>query len=193
MNRNVPLVAKTGLRRTVPLASDTPLARRKGLPWGTGPYAGRLALVAGDAAPVVPLRRNQQRREDTIPPKVRKLVHARDQRWCQHCGGHFSEGGIHQHHRRLKQMGGDPRPHTDCACNLLSLCWTCHDWLHNTPEGRVKAGAEGFIIPNAVKEPGLHSVLLHGELDGGGVEAWLTCEGGPHGRVYEAPDGGEVA
>ena len=103
--------------------------------------------------------------------------------------GFFPEG-IHLHHRRLKQAGGDQRAHANCPCVLVSVCWTCHDWLHNTGEGRVKAEAEGFIIPSAALEPGLHPVLLHGELDGGGQTAWPTCEGG---WVFEAPEGAEAA
>ena len=49
---------------------------------------------------------------------------------------------------------------------------------------------EGFIIPNGSVEPGLHSVMLHGDLDGGGVKAWFMCEGR---REYVGPEGGEVA
>ncbi|HEV2450748.1 MAG TPA: HNH endonuclease signature motif containing protein [Streptosporangiaceae bacterium] len=172
-----------------PFPAGASLTQDQGLSGGTGLRSARLALVDGAGPVVLAPPRWQRQRKDTIPPKVRKLVHARDDRYCQHCGGHFPDGGIHLHHRRLKQNGGDPRPHTDCPCNLISLCWTCHDWLHNTAEGRAKAKRESFIIPNATPEPGLVSVLLHGDLDGEDVQAWLTCAGGPDGRVYVAPAG----
>lgn len=116
-------------------------------------------------------------RRDTIPPKVRKAVHGRDQHWCQHCGGYFPDGGIHLHHRRLKQAGGSSAGHANCACALVSLCWTCHGWFHDTAEGRVKAEAEGFIIPAATAEPWRFSVAVHGESDGSGITAWPNCEG----------------
>jgi hypothetical protein len=160
--------------RTVPLRSAE-LKRTADLKGAPMPGQRKPLKPVSDRRAAMPPKPRQ--RKDTIPPKVRQAVHARDEHWCQHCGGHFPDGGIHLHHRRLKQAGGDKRPHTDESCNLVSVCYLCHDWLHNTAEGRRKAEAEGFIIPNAETEPGLHSILLHGEGDGGGVQAWLTCDG----------------
>ena len=151
------------------------------------PWSRKVPAATGRDA--VAALRTPPRRRDTIPPKVRKAVHGRDQRRCLHCGGWFPDGGIHIHHRRLKQAGGDPRPHTDCACNLVSLCWTCHGWFHDTEAGRAKAEAEGFIIPNVTPEPWRLSVLVHGEDDGSGIKAWPTCEGGRDGWVFTDPAG----
>lgn len=144
-----------------------------------------LSVVVAGGAPVVPLVRRRTR-SDPIPPKVRRDVNRRDGRYCYVDGRHFPEGGIHLHHRRLKQAGGDPRPHAHCACNLVSICWEHHAWIHDTDEGRIFAEAEGLIIPNMVLEPGTISVLAHGEDDGSGVMVWLTCDGR---RMTGTPDG----
>lgn len=172
MNRNVPLL------RNTPLVSRTPLQRS---PWSRP----ALSLVVAGGAPVVPLRKAPARK-DTIPDRVRKAAHRRDCRYCYVDGQWFPEGGIHLHHRRLKQNGGDPRPHTDCTCNLVSICWIHHAWIHDTPKGRAFAEAEGLIIPNVTPWPGALAVRVHGEDEGSGHQAWLTCDG--H-RVDAAPDG----
>lgn len=152
-----------------------------------GPWSRKVPAATESAA--VARLRTPPRRRDTIPPKVRKAVHARDQHQCLHCGGWFPDGGIHLHHRRLKQAGGDPRPHTDDASNLVSLCAPCHMWMHDTEVGRRTALAEGFIIPNSTLEPWRVSVLVHGEQGAGGITAWPTCEGGRDGWVFTDPDG----
>ena len=165
----------------VPLLDDgTPkrssLTRREGLSRGTGFRPVSLALVAGDGAPVVHLRPNRQRRADPISAAVRKLVHARDGRWCILCGGYFPDG-IELHHRRIKGIGGSTAEHAHCCCALVSLCGGpqgCHRYAHlNRPE----AEAEGLIIPRAAEFPFLYSVLVHGRYDAGGQRAWPTCAG----------------
>ena len=114
--------------------------------------------------------------KDTIPLRVRKLVDARDSvdgvRLSVLSG---MAGRLHRHHRRLKQMGGDTRPHTDCPCNVILLDEGEHYWAHTI--GRVDAEAEGLIVPSAVLFPGAASVLVHGEGDAGGAEMWPTCDG----------------
>jgi hypothetical protein len=115
-------------------------------------------------------------RKDTIPPKVRGQVDTRDShdgaRLCVLCG---FPGELHRHHRRLKGIGGDKRAHTDCACNIVTLCEGCHYWAHVI--GRYSAEAEGFIVSGAELLPGSVSVLVHSEGDASGTQAWPTCDG----------------
>jgi hypothetical protein len=113
---------------------------------------------------------------DTIPPSVRRRVNARDQ-WCMRCG---SPGALHQHHRRLKQQGGDQRAHTDCPCNIVRICLFCHEQVHG--KDRRAAEDEGFILPAETTEPGMHPVLLR--TADGGMTAFATCAGE---WVVEAP------
>jgi hypothetical protein len=116
-------------------------------------------------------------RKDTIPPEVRCQVDARDSvdedRRCVLCG--LADVTLHRHHRRLKGIGGDKRPHADCACNIITLCSGCHYWAHVI--GRYDAEAEGFIVSGAEVFPGSISVLVHGKDDLSGHEAWPTCDG----------------
>jgi hypothetical protein len=107
-----------------------------------------------------------------FPPKVAALIDARDP-WCIRCG---ATKGLQRHHRRIRGHGGDPRPHTDCACVGVRLCGFCHSRVHDSGEGRREAEAEGLIIPRSTVLPGTESVLIH--LPGGsGVQKWPTCDG----------------
>lgn len=122
-------------------------------------------------------------RKDTIPPKVRRLVNKRD-RWCQMCG---ATSWLEQHHRRPKQMGGDPRPHADCPCCLVRVCRECHRWIHRS---RREAEARGLLMAAEVTEPGRVSVM-RGSEDGGGAAMFPTCSGE---WVSECPyEAGEAA
>jgi hypothetical protein len=107
---------------------------------------------------------------DTIPPRVRRLVAARDGGWCARCG---TVRELHQHHRRIKGSGGDPRPHTDCACNIITLCTGCHEWAHRGD--RRRAEAEGLIVPRAETAPGRVSVMIGSECESG-MTVWLACD-----------------
>lgn len=192
---------------------STPLTRRSPMPPGDPAKAlsRRVALSSTSSAPlrastltrqpwsrkVPPMTERgpvapvliRPRWRDTIPPKVRKAVNARDGRWCLYCGRCFPDGGIHLHHRRLKQAGGSSAEHADCACAIVSVCWAHHGWFHDTAVGRGTAETEGFIIPAATEEPWRLSVLVHGDPDGGSVESWPTCEGGRDGWVFADPNG----
>ena len=107
---------------------------------------------------------------ETFPPAVAALIDARDP-WCVHCG---SPDNLQRHHRRIKGHGGDPRPHTQCACNGVRLCLLCHvPWAHEA--GRREAEAEGLIIPRSVLEPWTVSVLVH-TADGGQTK-YPSCTG----------------
>jgi hypothetical protein len=116
-------------------------------------------------------------RADTIPPKVRQLVNARDP-WSILSGTPY---GLEIHHRRLKGSGGDPRPHTDCPCNLIRLTRDEHAWVH---AHRAEAEAEGFILPAETVFPGSVSVLFRSA--DGGASLWPSCDGT---WLSEAPEG----
>lgn len=108
---------------------------------------------------------------NTIPPKVCEQVDERDGRQCVKCG---SRRNLHRHHRRLKGSGGDTGPHTDCACNIVTLCDACHYWAHVLD--RKSAEGEGLILPRSTREPWRHGVMVHSEADAGATK-WPTCDG----------------
>jgi len=169
------------MKRGAPLARRTPLERRQWLraegwlPRQSAP--GELSATSQTA------RRQPAgwQRKDTMPLKVRRLVSARDP-WCLRCG---SPRDLEQHHRRLKQAGGDPRPHTDCCCNLIRLCTGCHAWVHGHRAG---AEAHGWRLPAETITPGSDGVMRNS--DDGGVTSWPSCGGK---WLDEAPADGEAA
>jgi len=134
------------------------------------PARRRMARSTGLSATSQTARRQPAgwHRKDTIPPKVRRLVSARDP-WCLRCG---SPRDLEQHHRRLKQAGGDPRPHTDCCCNLIRLCTGCHAWVHGHRAG---AEASGWRLPAETVLPASDGVMRNS--DDGGVTSWPSCGG----------------
>ena len=104
-----------------------------------------------------------------IPQWVRALVLERDQ-WCVFCG---SPRGLHVHHRRIKGIGGDRRPHVDCPCNLVVLCGECHEDAH---DDRLWAEELGYVLSRETQLPAEHSIRRH---DGNtGVASWPDCKGG---------------
>ena len=111
-------------------------------------------------------------RRESFPPAVAALIDARDP-WCIHCG---SPRDLQRHHRRIKGIGGDPRPHTDCSCVGVRICLACHDWAHSS-KGRREAGAEGLIIPRSTVRPWTLGVLVHLEDDRGGLLKYPSCDG----------------
>lgn len=162
-------------RRKTPLRQRAPLARKPAaglvVPDAnqgkyTGPPGSDL-LVTEVARPG--RKRRRRVRSVPFPPAVAAQLDTRDE-WCQRDG---KPGPLHRHHRRAKGMGGDTRPHTQCACNGIKLCLACHIWVHANPE---RATAEGWIVSEEVCEPGRVSVM-RGTEDGGGATMWPACDG----------------
>lgn len=126
-----------------------------------------------------------------FPAAVCVLIDARDicqpdeVRCCQRCG---STRNLQRHHRRGKASGGsDNRPHTQCPCNAVTLCLSCHFWAHT--DGRAQAEDEGFIVSQAVDQPGSIGVMRFAAADGGATQ-FPSCDG----RWLEsAPEMREVA
>jgi hypothetical protein len=57
-------------------------------------------------------------------PVTDMLIIARDVRCVR--GGETDR--LHVHHRLPRSAGMDDRP-----CNLITLCWKCHRWVHEHP------------------------------------------------------------
>ena len=116
--------------------------------------------------------RKAPRPAESFPRLIRLAAIERDGGHCLRCG---DDRCLDVHHRRIKGMGGDPRPHTDCLCNAATLChFACHlGWAHRE---RTEAEAEGFVVPNSTLLPGSVSVMVHGA-GGGGSALFPTCTG----------------
>lgn len=115
-------------------------------------------------------------RPDPFPPLVQKIIDKRDEGRCQRCG----RAGLRleRHHRRAKSMGGSTaRSHTQCPCNALSLCRSCHAYVHEHP---ADSRDQGWITRQGVTRPG-HSRVMRsiGEDDWGNLldPQWATCDG----------------
>jgi len=96
-----------------------------------------------------------------IPHRSRTVVAERDRRYCVRCTGQ----GTDLHHRRKRSVRD---AHQHCACNLVTLCRTCHSWAHAHP---MAAAEQGYIVMTWVDEPQLVR-----------VKAWwgwveMDCEG----------------
>lgn len=109
------------------------------------------------------------------------LVWERAGRCCERCGAELTRGagGYSIHHRRLKGQGGDRRPDTQLAANLLLLCGSgttgCHGIVHHE---QLEARREGFIVSRWAdpEQVGVMTgtygwVLLDNE---GGLEPWAA-------------------
>lgn len=61
-----------------------------------------------------------------IPHALLVVIDERDKGRCVRCGG--LGGG--RHHRRRRRVIDS---HTHEPCNVVTLCVTCHDWVHSHP------------------------------------------------------------
>lgn len=73
-----------------------------------------------------------------IPTKSRELVHERDDNRCVRCG--TKPQVRNWHHRRGRSV---PDDHQHAPCNGVTLCPTCHKWVHEHP---FEARKEGWIV-----------------------------------------------
>jgi hypothetical protein len=117
--------------------------------------------------------------------KTVELVIARDGAYCAYCaneiwgerGWDWSVG-----HRRPAGIGGDPRPETHRAGNLVLLhghgTSHCHGWVE---ANREEATALGLLIPKEAKAPPSTFPIRHAVhgwcylLDDGSWEAMVTA------------------
>lgn len=121
--------------------------------------------------------RVERYRPDPFPPVVAALIDKRDQGLCQGCG---RGGQLERHHRRLKGMGGSKaRSHTQCCCNGLSLCRTCHAWAHEHP-AMARSGEYGWIVIQGAARPARIGVIRFAKADpewSAADQQWATCDG----------------
>ena len=94
-------------------------------------------------------------------------VRQRDGWACVRCG---VRGGVQfsVHHRRPRGAGGSRDPHTDCPCNLLTLCMADHGWVESR---RADALAQGWLVRQG-QSPSMVPVATR---DG---TLYLDCDGG---------------
>jgi len=106
-----------------------------------------------------------------IPTSARELIYQRDRGRCVRCGAR----GSALHHRRRRAISDE---HTHCACNLVTLCNSCHPDVHSHPS---VSKPTGFIV-SAWKWPGREKVstFLYGWAQPTCDGMWLLmskCEG----------------
>lgn len=84
------------------------------------------------------------RRRSTGPSlSVRQLVEARSGGRCEFAA--CPSGGVHDHHRRPRRMGGSKAADTNTAANLLKLCLPHHEWVESN---RAAATEMGLLLPS---------------------------------------------
>ncbi len=73
-----------------------------------------------------------------IPESARTQVRVRARHRCERCGAPAPQG--HWHHRRSRRIVD---VHTNCPCNGVWLCGTCHRDVHANP---FTARTTGWIV-----------------------------------------------
>lgn len=69
--------------------------------------------------------------------KVKQKIAERDQNKCVRCACPATDC----HHRKPRKMGGTRNNNTVYGyANLISLCRTCHIWVHTHPAGSYQTG-----------------------------------------------------
>lgn len=94
-------------------------------------------------------------RVSNIPTRSREVVHARDGNRCVRCG--MMPRPRHWHHRRGRAVDDD---HQHAPCNGVTLCRTCHEWVHQHP---FLAKAKGWIVARHLT-PCEEPVEIHGQM-----------------------------
>jgi len=88
-----------------------------------------------------------------IPTVSREIVTRREMGRCFRCGCPAQPG--EWHHRRRRNVKDE---HQHCPCNGISLCKTCHDWVHAHP---FEARRYGWIVSAHEPDPGAVPVKAH--------------------------------
>lgn len=88
-----------------------------------------------------------------IPTRQRSLVKSREMSRCLRCGSPIITSECH--HRRSKSVHDE---HMHCPCNMVSLCGTCHRWVHAHPS---EARRDGMIVSRHETTPGTVPVVAH--------------------------------
>lgn len=71
---------------------------------------------------------------------AKRLVNERDGGLCVRCGSEATD----IHHRTPRGMGGSSDPETNYSpANLVSLCRSCHDYVHAHP---AESYDDGFLV-----------------------------------------------
>lgn len=96
-----------------------------------------------------------------VTSRVRSLVQARAGMACERCGRNLSWSPGQTHHRRPRRMGGDRRPETNQAANLIYLCGTCHEW---TESNRTKARGLGLLLSDRAMPAAVPVTCRHGRV-----------------------------
>ena len=160
------------MRRNVPLAPGTPLARTSA-PVRSGFTASRTAGAGPSAG-----RKTAAR--DTGPSrKVRALVLERDGHACVCCGQSVTGRPYSLQHRKRRSQGGSNSP-----SNLVVVLGTgttgCHERIDSRRDPHDEA--RGYTV-RSWQNPALVPVMIFSE-GGSGVTAWLTDAGT---YAFEAP------
>lgn len=70
-------------------------------------------------------------------------VRERDEYTCVLC---FEQDALQTHHRRLRGIGGSTWPGINLPSNLITVCPTCHRYIHDHPAW---AKQEGLIVSHS--------------------------------------------
>jgi hypothetical protein len=106
-------------------------------------------MIPAETAMPWKVKAEKPAKTDPITNEVRNAVRRRSGGVCECCG---AAPGTHLHHRQLRRSGD----HT--ATNLLDLCATCHQRLHN----RVRFALDQGMIVSAYDDPAMRELLYRG-------------------------------
>lgn len=94
------------------------------------------------------------------------------------CARDGSTINLHVHHRMLRSAGSDER-----ACNRVTLCASCHRWVHNHPEEALEQGWLTGRYQDPAEVPIRHSMWPAGLIllteDNAGIEIYQGADWQP--------------